>query len=120
MIKKLFFCAFIITGFLLKAQAPVKKENYRFINENFESTLHYEKAMTHTDLDSLRFLNERRRIPLDGTTMYIELFSANELLERYKKPISPLTIKNPATARKVKLTFASNNYSLVVVPEKKK
>lgn len=119
MIKKLFFFM-LIMPFFLRAQAPKKKEHYQIINQNFEFTLFYEKAMTHTDLDSLRFLNERRQVPVEGTTIFIELFSAQELFDKYQKPISPLTIMNPAKARKVKLKLASNNYSLLVVPDKEK
>ncbi|MGZ3894124.1 MAG: hypothetical protein ACXVC8_06930 [Bacteroidia bacterium] len=81
-----------------------------------EPLLPYEKAMVHADLDSLRFVSERRRIPVDGTTIMIELFSADELWERYKKPISPLNIKDPSKCRKVKVKLANAPHYLAVVP----
>ena len=116
MTKKILSAILISFCFVLQAQQPAKKEHYHLINDNFEFTLAYEKAMTHTDLDSLRFLNERRLVPVNGTTIFIELYSAQELYDWYRKPISPLNIKDPLTARKVKLKLADNNYSLIVVP----
>jgi hypothetical protein len=119
-VRNLALLVLIMAGFFVKGQTSVRKEHYQFVNKNVESTLYYEKAMTHTDLDSLRFLNKRRLIPIEGTTVFIELYSAEELLEKYKQPISPLTIKDPSKARKVSLKLARNNYSMIVVPEKKK
>ena len=108
----LFFCFF---GFSQSGIAQ-KKAHYRIINESSEPTAIFEKAMLNTDLDSLRFIGERRKIPVDGSNLFIELYSANELFESYKKIISPLNIKNPSAARKVKLKLSPDRKYLRVLP----
>lgn len=90
-------------------EPAVKKELYRVINTGSDNPAMLYKALNHCHLDSLRFLNERRQLAVEGTTLVLELFSANELLERYGKPVSLLTIKDPAKARKVKLKINSHN-----------
>ena|ERR1700758_1201151 len=105
---------FIFFGFVLRAQNAPSKEHYRIINPSFEFTLNYEKALINTQLDSLRFLNQRRQIQIAGTNIILELYSAQELLDKYGKPISPLTIINPITAKEVRLKLGTNNSSMVV------
>ena len=115
--KKLLSATFLILFcFVLKAQPFPKKEHFRILNPNMEATLGYEKAMVHADLDSLRFISKRRQIPCDGTSIIIELYSADELWSRYQKPISPLNIKDPQMCRKVKVKLAQAPYYLTVVP----
>lgn len=92
------------------------KEHYRIINANQEDDLRYVKAMTKASVDSLRFLNERRQIPISGTTMVLELYSAQELKDTYGKPVSLLTIKDPAKARKVAVRLGKDG--LIEVFEK--
>ncbi len=110
--------SFLLTFvYSVSAQETVNKTHYRIINENFESTLNYEKALEHTQLDNLRYFNKRRQIPIEGTGIIIELFSAEELLYSYGKPISPLTIKDISNAPFVKFQLASNKYSLETLPK---
>ena len=107
----LLFCSFY--GI---AQQGVNKTHYKIINPDFEFTLNYEKALSHLQVDGLRFMNERRQIAIEGTSIKVELYSAQELLIAYGKPISPLTIKNPSVAPSVALKLSENNYSLLITP----
>jgi len=75
------------------------KEKFSFIitssNQNVTpSELNtYKLAVNNfTTLDELRFLNQRRIIQFEKDGISIELMSANELLDKYGKEISPLTI----------------------------
>ncbi|MEO8760936.1 MAG: CUB domain-containing protein, partial [Bacteroidia bacterium] len=112
---RLFFCL-IIVSLYGRAQQSASKVNYTIFNEGFESTLVYEKALSHTQLDGLRYLNSRRKINIEGTKVSIELFSAQELLRAYGKPISPLTTTTPNKATDVMFKLASDNYSLLTSP----
>jgi hypothetical protein len=84
-----------------------KKEHYKIINKYSESTDLLEKSLYHSQLDSLRFLNERRYLPVSGTKLVLELFSAQELKEKYAKEISPITIRDKSKAKKVTLVISS-------------
>ena len=118
MIKRLFIFLFLTTFFFSKAQLQEKKIHYKIINPAVEQTLVYEKALYNTDLDGLRFLNESRIIPIEGTYILIELFSAKELQKKYGKEISPLTITNSVSVRNIKFKLAQDKLSLLVVPNK--
>jgi hypothetical protein len=97
------------------ASIPKKKDHYRIINNGSDDPLWYEKAMSHAQgMDSLRFLSQRRHISIQGTSLVLELFSAQELLDTYGKPISLLTITDPSKARKVKIKLNSKNMIEVV------
>jgi hypothetical protein len=119
MIKKLLTLSLLLVCFFPKAQETQKKVHYIIHNPAVESALKYEKALYHTDLDGLRFLNGRRIIPVEGSFITIELFSANELLKSYGKQISPLTITNSVSPRNIKFKMAENKMSLIVVPDNK-
>ena len=96
---------------------PKKKDHYRIINNGNSDPLWYEKAMAHAQgMDSLRFLKERRHIPIQGTSLVLELWSAEELLQAYGKPISLLTILDPKKARGVTIKLDSKNM-IEVVPQ---
>ncbi len=98
------------------AQSQTYKHHYTILNSDMESSLICEKALSHTQVDQLRFMNERRQIPVEGTHLIIELFSAQELLIAYGKPISPLTIKNPLDATNASFKVGENNYALEILP----
>ena len=102
---------FLMSFSFLKAQDAKKKEHYLLLNPLSEFSLNFEKALTRASLDTLRFVNQRRQIPLEGTTMLVELYSAKELLEIYKKPIHPLNINDASKAKQVKLKM--NSYGLL-------
>src|SRR6185312_10743866 len=99
----------LLVGYFSTAQQTVQKTHYRIINEGFDFTLTYEKALEHTQLDNLRYLDSRRQIPVEGTKISIELFSAQELLEKYGKPISPLTATKSSVLAPVKFKLSANN-----------
>jgi hypothetical protein len=104
---------FVFSSFLFSQSnsaepSAKKKEHYRIINNGSDSPLNLEKLLPGASLDSLRFLNERRQIAVEGTSLVVELFSAQELLNDYKKPVSQLTINDPAKARKVKIRLVRN------------
>src|ERR1700757_156321 len=106
----------LLFGYCGIAQQTAQKNHYRIINENSEFSLNYEKALAHTQLDNLRYLDSRRQIPVEGTKISIELFSAQELLENYGKPISPLTARKLSVVEPIKFKLSSNNYSLLTTP----
>ena len=106
---------FLLLCFFSNAQLAEKKVHYAFINPAMEQTLVYEKALYNTDVDGLRFLNERRVIAIEGSYILIELFSANELLKAYGKEISPLTITNAVSVRSVKFKLAENKSNLTII-----
>ncbi len=113
--KKAFFTLALLLSIGICAQSGSKKPHYEIINPESEIFLKYEKALTHTEFDGLRFLNQRRQIPIDGSKIIIELYSAQELLEKYGKKISLLTVKNYLGTKQVKLKLADNNYRMVVM-----
>jgi len=114
-IKKLALLFLVLSGFFGVAQQQISKSHYQIINPAFEYTLNYEKALSHTQLDGLRYLNSRRRINIEGTQISIELYSAKELLDVYGKLISPLTIQNPIEGQDVKFALSKDNYKLRVI-----
>ena len=64
-------------------------------NENITSAqlnVYKTAVNNYTNLDELRFLDQRRIIPFEKNEISIELFSANELLEKYGKEIPKNTI----------------------------
>ena len=64
-------------------------------NENITSAqlnIYKTAVNNYTNLDELRFLDQRRIIPFEKNEISIELFSANELLEKYGKEIPENTI----------------------------
>ena len=64
-------------------------------NENISSAqlnVYKTAVNNYTNLDELRFLDQRRIIPFEKNEISIELFSANELLEKYGKEIPENTI----------------------------
>lgn len=98
-----------------KPAATKKKEHYRIINNGSDDPLWVEKAMYHANMDSLRFVNERRRIPIEGTSLVLELYSAQELLTEHQKPIHPLNITDATKARKYKLRLDNGLFTAIPV-----
>ena len=88
-----------------------KKFNYEIVsNENDSINKRiYQAAYDFNKYDKYRLLNDRRRIEITGYNAYLILFSANELLERYGKQISPLTIFG-SDFQKVALFFTDNKF----------
>lgn len=107
-------CVFCISGLLVFGQS-LPKRHYTIINPSFDFTLNYEKALSHTQLDGLRFFDQRRKIPVEGTQIVIELYSAKELQKLYGKQISPLTIMDHSKGGQIKFKMAANNYKLEVI-----
>ena len=77
-----------IRGFSLQAYQN-SKSHYTIINPKNENQDIIIKAITHTDLDPCRFVDKRRILQIEGTNIQLELYSGNELLDLYGKPISP-------------------------------
>ncbi|MGZ3863096.1 MAG: PKD domain-containing protein [Bacteroidia bacterium] len=113
--KKLLSIFSLLISFTFSAQNDYKRPNLVLINPYSEVSLKYEKALTHTDFEEYRLLNERRRIPIAGTDIEVELFSANELNQKYGTPISPLTLKTVEGTKNIRLQLADNNYSMAIM-----
>ncbi len=114
--KIYFALIFLLLGYCGLAQEKASKIHYRIINEDLEFSLKYEKALEHTSLDNLRYLDSRRQIQIEGTKISVELFSAKELLTSYGKPISPLTVKKSSVLEPIKFKLAPSKYSLLITP----
>jgi gliding motility-associated-like protein len=106
----------LLLGYYGTAQQALQKNHYSIINKDFEFTLPYEKALEHTQLDNLRYLDSRRQVPVEGTKIIIELFSAQELFTSYGKPISPFTAKKSVVEEPIKFKLSANNYFLLTTP----
>lgn len=123
--KKIYFSAFLF--FLLSscliaqnknsADPLKKKEHYRVISNGNDDPQIVVKALYHSNLDTLRFVNERRRLPVLGTSLVLELYSGQELLDLYRKPVHPLNIANPLQAKKYALKLTDNGI-IEAVPQK--
>ncbi len=90
--KKLVSVLFLLVIVGMKsvlAQNASPKTHFEFIKEaSSESKDHTLKMMQVVDLERFRLLDQRRKIEVyDGTI--IELYSANELRERYQRKPSP-------------------------------
>ena len=114
--NKFYFSFFLFFSFSYVAQnvsgvSPIKKkEHYKIINVGNDNPLVFEKVVcTFQGLDSLRFLNERRHIAIEGTSLILELFSAQELFNFYGKPVSILTIKDGSVKRNTKVILSTKN-----------
>jgi hypothetical protein len=101
-----YFVLFILVSFLFTANKIIAQVNNQdsthkvtYLISSSDVTISqanfslYDEALRNfTTLDELRFLNQRRTILFEKDGITVELFSANELLEKYGKEISPLTI----------------------------
>lgn len=82
------FFLFLMMSFSAQAQG---KAHYRILeNGNEVTSAPFIPSLETIDLDYLRFTDARRTIPIENTEWIVELFSGNELLSLYNKPISPL------------------------------
>ncbi|MBX7242025.1 MAG: hypothetical protein K1X92_09775 [Bacteroidia bacterium] len=89
------FLAFLMISVGCHAQS---KAHFRILeNGNEVATAPFLESLETINLDYLRFIDERRTIPVENTAWIVELFSANELLTLYNKPVSPMnTPRNEA------------------------
>lgn len=112
------FIMIVITLFTFNSNSfsqQNSKPHYQIINPNNEDELHLIKALTHTDLDPYRFIDSRRLVAIEGSTIQLELYSGNELKELYGKEISQNN-KNSAGAGKITLKIVSKSNGLTLVP----
>jgi hypothetical protein len=72
-----------ITYLISSSDGTISETNFSLYNSALQN---------FSTLDELRFLNQRRTILFEKDMITVELFSANELLDKYGKEISPLTI----------------------------
>ena len=88
----------LFANFELKSQVSnSQKVSFQVSSSNTSISegelLMYKTALTNYDqLDEFRFLNERRIIFFEKNGIYVELYSASELYDKYGKEISPTTI----------------------------
>lgn len=82
-----------------------------YINPDFLQQAAYE----FSGFDSLRFVNERRVIPVKGTQVFIELYSGVELLEMYGKEISPLNIPSNNDVTSYQFVFIESKAPIFTV-----
>jgi hypothetical protein len=108
----------IFSFFIIKFNAQVytyqnaTKFHYEIVsNENDSINKRiYQAAYDYKKFDEVRFLDSRRNINISGYNAYLILYSANELLERYGKQISPFTILPDTDYSQVSLFFTDNKF----------
>jgi hypothetical protein len=102
---------FILSSFTAFAQKA--KEHYILHNPDPKISAEvYKAAIENKDLDQFRYLNQRRTIRFANSQASIEIFSAKELLDKYGKQISPLTIKDPAGAASIEFVLYPENKAI--------
>jgi hypothetical protein len=72
-------------------------------------------AFEFSGYDSLRLVSTRRTIPVAGTSVAIELFSGQELLELYGKEISPVNIPVGQLIRDYEFVFVESKAPILTV-----
>ncbi|MBS1646275.1 MAG: gliding motility-associated C-terminal domain-containing protein [Bacteroidetes bacterium] len=92
--KKIFFLLFVFAWASSFSQQGVYKAHYEFIAPQGVSTLAFDKAIQHLALDELRYLDERRTLPIEGTSVSLQLYSAQELYQKYGKPLAPIVAQH--------------------------
>ena len=113
-----FILYIIFSFFIIKLNAQVytyqnaTKFHYEIVsNENDSINKRiYQAAYDYKKFDEVRFLDSRRNINISGYNAYLILYSANELLERYGKQISPFTILPDTDYSQVSLFFTDNKF----------
>lgn len=76
---------------------------------------HYYSEINQVHLDEFRFMTIRRVLPIEGTDITVELLSAQELLDVYQKPLSPLTKSDNQDSRQVKFVSQPNGGIKLIV-----
>jgi len=108
----------IFSFFIIKLNAQVytyqntTKFHYEIVsNENDSINKRiYQAAYDYKKFDEVRFLDSRRNINISGYNAYLILYSANELLERYGKQISPFTTLPDTDFPQMTLFFTDNKF----------
>lgn len=91
--KNIYFILLLLFTLTLSAQNEPKR--HFIIHSKFPNTdlTKYENALNQTNnLETFRFIEKRRTIFFDDKLVWVELFSATELFEKYKKLIHPHNI----------------------------
>ena len=89
------------TSFIIHCDASVNKQKYEDAADNYGQ------------LDQFRFYDKRRIVKFKNVNVSIELYSAKELLDKYKKLISPLTIKAGQKYKDVWFVLSENENNLI-------
>lgn len=93
-LKKLILLLFAVSSYSAQSQEKQKKIHFTVVNAStqVEKTQIEKAAFRYYQFSELRFLQQKRSINIQNSTAKIILYSANDLWEKYGKPISPLTI----------------------------
>lgn len=80
--------------FLFNSAAQAQTKSHFRILENGVEVQHAlcEQAVMSLDMDKFRYTDTRRKIPVQGTNLVVELLSGNELWTIYQKMVSPNNI----------------------------
>ena len=96
-----------LLSFWVSAQ---NKNSFRLVNNGTTDPTLYEKALGVASFDTLRFLNKTRMIPISGTSLVVEIYSAQYLFDKYGKQVSPHTILDETKAPKIRFKLNKNNH----------
>ena len=78
---------------------------FHFYETNLDTAAYYKAAYYFYRFDNYRFYGSRRIIYFANKEASIELYSAKELVDKYGKRISPLTIKDEINFPKIEFVF---------------
>jgi len=104
----------MVNSLVAQTQPNAKKTHFIIHTDNPNDDIaKYEQAIiTYGKLDQYRFYNTRRKILFQNSTVWVELYSAKELLDLYGKQISPFTIKDGQKYKEIEFAFTLDGKSI--------
>lgn len=118
-ISKAIFTLTFLFSIHLSASAQNAKPHFVIINPDkpAETQVYYD-ALKEFDFASYRFLTKRRTIKFSKSNVTLELYSANELLDLYKKPINPNTLMDDKAKKEIEFYLEPNSGKIMVITKK--
>ena len=112
LISLLFFsCSFIAQN---NSLGGPKKSHFIIHSNNKPIPHEIQDAISRAQLDSLRFTNQSRLIPIDGGEFVLELYSGEELLKNYGRQTHPLNKNSETDKRNFLIQVAKGNLRVII------
>ena len=110
------FCLFFVFAFPLLGQNETTSKKVHFIVHSDNPTVDINKYADALDnygkLDQFRFYSKRRVIRFQKSNVSVELYSAKELFDLYKKTVSPFTIGDFQKYNEIEFALTSDGKSI--------
>lgn len=90
--KKKFTLSFLFFFFLstnIIFSQDNRKAHFSILSKGKNIPEEITRAIESVQWESYRFIDKRRQIPIEGGEFILELYSANELLEKYGRQVDP-------------------------------